>query len=228
MHRRRIAILASGEGSNMQAIAEACLYGTIQADIGLVLSNRPGSGVLRRAEALALEHTCIDHTAFEGRAAFDAAVARTLQSHAIDLVVLAGFMRILSDGFVRQYYGSLLNIHPSLLPKYPGLNTHQRALEAGDAMSGATVHYVVPELDAGPAIAQVYVPVIGTDTAETLADRVLAAEHQLYPMVLKWWADERLALRNDCAYLDGEAIKNASRFEAREGSDELREMAGSP
>ena len=223
MSGRRIAILASGEGSNMQAIADACRAGTIAAEIALVLSNRPGAGVLRRAEALSVPSECLDHRAFEDRSAFDKALARSIDARGVDLVVLAGFMRILTETFVRQYYGSLLNIHPSLLPKYPGLNTHQRALDAGDRKTGATVHYVVPMLDAGPTIAQTVVPIAAGDTAETLAERVLIAEHELYPRVIGWWADNRLDLRAERAYLDGEAIGNASADEAH--SDAARDGA---
>ena len=193
----------------MQALAAACADGRIDAELALVLSNRPDAGVRRRAERLGIPEACIDHRDFASRSDFDARLHLRLQQAGISLVVLAGFMRILSDGFVREYCGSLLNIHPSLLPKYPGLHTHQRALDAGDRQAGATVHFVVPELDAGPAIIQAVVPISPDDDAQRLAQRVLTAEHRIYPRAVSWWVQGRLALRDGKAWLDGEAIVDA-------------------
>ena len=207
--RARIAVLASGEGSNLQAIAEACARGDIAADIVLVIVNVPGAGALARAEALGIPRVCMDHRAYADRSAFDAALLERLRAAQVDLVVLAGFMRILTDGFVREYCGSLLNIHPSLLPKYPGLDTHRRALAAGDAEAGATVHFVVPALDAGPAIIQAAVPVRATDDVGSLAARVQAEEHRIYPLAVRWWVEGRLTLRDGRAWLDGDEIVDA-------------------
>jgi phosphoribosylglycinamide formyltransferase-1 len=193
----------------MQALAAACADGRIDAELALVLTNRPEAGVRRRADRLGICQVCIDHRDFASRSDFDARLHQRLQQAGIDLVVLAGFMRILSDGFVREYCGSLLNIHPSLLPKYPGLHTHQRALDAGDRQAGATVHFVVPELDAGPAIIQAAVPVDPGDDARRLAQRVLMVEHRIYPRAVSWWVQGRLALRDGKAWLDGEVIVDA-------------------
>jgi len=204
----------------MAAIARACTGGRIRADIGLVLCNRPEARVLALAAAQGLNHCCVDHRSFADRAAFEHEVMRRLRNARIDLVVLAGFMRILSEPFVREYCGFLLNIHPSLLPKYRGLDTHRRALEAGEREAGATVHFVVPELDAGPAILQGAVPVRADDTPDSLAMRVLETEHRIYPQAISWWAEGRLALRDGRAYLDGEEIVDASHGEARH--EELR------
>ncbi|WOJ96413.1 phosphoribosylglycinamide formyltransferase [Congregibacter brevis] len=199
---RRIAILASGAGSNMVAIAQACEQAVIPASIGLIISNVPDAGVLVRAKNLHLHHCCIDHRQFDNREAFERAMLLKLREASIDLVVLAGFMRILTDCFIREYYGSLLNIHPSLLPKYPGLNTHQRALDAGDREAGATVHYVIPELDAGPTIVQGKVPILPGDDADSLAARVQVQEHVIYPQAVRWCLEKKVELR------DGEVWKN--------------------
>ncbi|MEM9759106.1 MAG: phosphoribosylglycinamide formyltransferase [Pseudomonadota bacterium] len=220
--KRHIAVIASGDGSNMQAIADACTAGDIDAEIGLVLSNVPTAGVLKRAQALGIARRCIDHRDFEQRQEFDASVSAALRDAGADLVVLAGFMRILGDSFVRQYYGSLLNIHPSLLPKYRGLHTHRRALEAGDSHAGATVHFVVPELDAGPAVLQSRVAVLPDDTPESLAQRVLHAEHRIFPRAIAWWAADRLALKPDGAYLDGEVIEDAAALDEASAESETR------
>ncbi|MEM1190223.1 MAG: phosphoribosylglycinamide formyltransferase [Pseudomonadota bacterium] len=220
--KRRIAVVASGDGSNMQAIADACAAGDIDAEIGLVLSNVPTARVLERAQALGIAQRCIDHRDFEQRQDFEASVSVALRDSGADLVVLAGFMRILGDSFVRQYYGSLLNIHPSLLPKYRGLHTHRRALEAGDSHAGATVHFVVPELDAGPAVLQARVAVLPDDSPESLARRVLHAEHRIYPRAIAWWAADRLALEPDGAYLDGEVIEDAAALDEASAESESR------
>ncbi|MEO0435381.1 MAG: phosphoribosylglycinamide formyltransferase [Pseudomonadota bacterium] len=180
----RMAVLASGDGTNLEAIARSCEQGQLAASIELVLCNVPQAGVLGRARALGLATRCIDHREFDSRELFDQALINTLRAARVEFVVLAGFMRLLSAAFVRNYYGRLLNIHPSLLPKYPGLNTHQRALEAGDRLTGSTVHFVTDDLDAGPPVMQVKVPIVAGDTVETLKQRVKAQEHRLYPAAI--------------------------------------------
>ena len=199
---RRIVVLISGSGSNLQAIIDACQSGQIDASIAAVISNRPGCYGLERAERAGIEATAIDHTAFASREQFDEALADAIDSAQAELIVLAGFMRILSEGFVSRYKGKLLNIHPSLLPKYPGLHTHQRALDNGDTVAGVTVHFVTAELDGGPAIIQAEVPVQPDDTAEALAQRVLGEEHRIYPQAIGWFIDKRLVLDNGKATLD--------------------------
>lgn len=169
----------------MLAIARACASGELQARVALVISNRPGAAGLQAAEELGIETAVIDHTQFASRSAFDQALHERLSRVQPDWIVLAGFMRILTEAFVNQWQGRMLNIHPSLLPRYPGLDTHARAIAAGDSEAGASVHIVSPELDAGPVIAQVRVPILPGDTAEELAERVLAREHGLYLKALQ-------------------------------------------
>lgn len=182
---KRVAILISGGGSNMVALAEA-MAGDFPARPCLVLSNRPDAGGLVKAAAMGILTAVVDHTAYKGdRAAFDAAVGSVLAKHDVDLVCLAGFMRILTPEFTAEWAGRMLNIHPSLLPKYKGLHTHARALEAGDAEHGCSVHEVTGELDGGPILGQARVPIVPGDTADTLAAKVLPFEHQLYPAVLR-------------------------------------------
>jgi phosphoribosylglycinamide formyltransferase 1 len=185
---KKIVILISGGGSNMAAIVKAAqshdwatLYG---AQVSAVISNKAGAGGLQFAARHGLAHAVVDHTAFASREAFDAALAKAIDSYAPSLVVLAGFMRILTPGFVQRYAGRLLNIHPSLLPAFAGLHTHQRAIDAGCQFAGATVHYVTAELDHGPIVAQAVVPVLPNDTADTLAARVLTQEHLIYPQAV--------------------------------------------
>ena len=177
----RVAILISGRGSNMASLIEAARAPDYPATIALVFSNRPLAPGLARAAEAGIATAVADHTAFPTRAAFDAALAQQLEAHAIDIVCLAGFMRILTDGFVEAWAGRIINIHPSLLPAFKGLHPHRQALEAGVSSHGCTVHLVVPELDSGPIIAQAAVPVLPGDTEDTLAARVLEAEHRLYP-----------------------------------------------
>ncbi|MDA8962459.1 phosphoribosylglycinamide formyltransferase [Congregibacter sp.] len=207
---RRIAILASGAGSNMEAIAKACEQTQIPAEVGLVICNVPGATVLARAEQRRIPHCCIDHRQFDGREAFEEEMLKALRSASIDFVVLAGFMRILTDRFIREYYGSLLNIHPSLLPKYPGLNTHQRALDAGDRECGATVHYVTPQLDAGPSIAQVRVSIRPEDDAMSLAAKVQEQEHRIYPLAIRWCLENKVVLRDGQVWKDASTMTDAS------------------
>ena len=184
---RRVAILISGGGSNMVRLVES-MTGDHPARPVLVLSNRPGAGGLARAEALGVPTAVVDHTAFPDRESFEAALDAALAPARPDILCLAGFMRVLTAGFVRRWEGRILNIHPSLLPKHRGLDTHARALAAGDAAHGCTVHEVTPALDDGPILGQARVPVEPGDTPDTLAARVLAAEHVLYPAVLRRFA----------------------------------------
>jgi phosphoribosylglycinamide formyltransferase-1 len=203
---RRLAVLVSGRGSNLTAIADACADGRIPATIALVLCNVAGAPALALARERGLRTRCIPHQDYADREAFEDALQQALRAAGVDFIALAGFMRVLTEGFVREYCGSLLNIHPSLLPKYPGLHTHRRALEAGDAESGATVHYVIPALDAGPAVAQGRVPIVAGDTPETLAERVQRLEHRLYPLVLAWCLSGRVELRDGVVLMDGEKL----------------------
>lgn len=185
---KRVAILISGGGSNMLRLVES-MIGDHPARPVLVASNDPGAAGLERAAALDVPVAAVDHRDFRGdRAGFEAALLGPLLQARPDIVCLAGFMRILTPDFVRRFEGRMLNIHPSLLPKYPGLDTHARAIEAGDTQAGATVHLVTPELDAGPILGQARVPILPGDTPETLAARVLAQEHRLYPAVLRRFA----------------------------------------
>lgn len=182
---KRVAILISGRGSNMRALCQAMASPDFPAEPVLILSNRPDAAGLDYARAEGLSHAVIDHTQYESREAFDAALDAALEAAHPDIICLAGFMRLLTPGFVETWAGRLINIHPSLLPKYPGLKTHQRTLDAGDAEAGCTVHYVVPEMDAGEIIGQASVPILPGDTAATLEERVREAEHRLYPDCLR-------------------------------------------
>ncbi|HAJ42428.1 MAG TPA: phosphoribosylglycinamide formyltransferase, partial [Alcanivorax sp.] len=193
-------------GSNLQAILDAIDAGELPARVSLVLSNKAGAAGLARAERAGVPAQAIDHRGFPDRASFDQAMIERIDAHGADTVVLAGFMRILSPGFVRHYQGRLINIHPSLLPKYPGLNTHARALEAGDREHGCSLHFVTDELDGGPLIAQARFPVAANDTAETLSEKVQAREHRLYPQVLRWRAQQRLQMTDQGVELDGERL----------------------
>jgi len=182
MTRLRLAILISGRGTNMEAILDAAGAATYPADPVLVLSNRPGAKGLETASKRGLAAIAVDHKPFgKDREAFERELHAILQAHEIEMLVLAGFMRILTPWFVRQWTDRMINIHPSLLPKYPGLNTHQRALDAGDREAGCSAHWVTEGVDQGAVIAQARVPVLASDTAETLSDRVLEQEHLLYP-----------------------------------------------
>jgi phosphoribosylglycinamide formyltransferase-1 len=186
---KSIVILISGRGSNMEAIVEACARQQWPARVNAVISNKATASGLAWAAQRGIATATVDHKAFDGREAFDAELARVIDQHAPDLVVLAGFMRILTPGFVRHYENRLLNVHPSLLPAFPGLHTHQRAIEAGCKLAGATVHFVTPELDHGPIVAQAAVPVLPGDTPEALAARVLVQEHQIYPQAVRDFVD---------------------------------------
>jgi phosphoribosylglycinamide formyltransferase-1 len=192
--RRRVAVLISGRGSNMVSLIEAAHDPAYPAQIVLVVSNRPNAGGLERARAAGILTAVIDHKQHPDRESFDAALDRTLRQHGIEIVCLAGFMRILTPGFVEGWAGRMLNIHPSLLPEFKGTDTHRRALAAGVARHGCTVHFVTPELDSGPIVAQAEVPVLPHDTEDTLAARVLAQEHLLYPRALALVASGRPTL----------------------------------
>ncbi len=202
----RLAVLISGRGSNLQAFIDACASGSLAAQISVVISNNPDAPGLGRAAAAGIATRCIDHRDYPDRQSFDLALARELDQWQVDLVILAGFMRILTPAFITPFSGRLLNVHPSLLPKYPGLNTHQRALDAGDREAGVTVHFVTLELDGGPPIIQARVPIHPDDTVETLAARVIVAEHLIYPLAVKWYIAGRLKLTDRGAYLDGRPI----------------------
>ncbi|MEX1032073.1 MAG: phosphoribosylglycinamide formyltransferase [Cellvibrionaceae bacterium] len=202
----KVAVLISGSGTNLQALIDAQQRGELSADIAVVVSNRPEVMGLRRAQQAGIPTQVIDHTQFNSRTAFDKAMMVAIDQYAPDLLVLAGFMRILTPEFVAHYPGRMMNIHPSLLPKYPGLHTHRRALDAGDRYHGVTVHFVTEQLDGGPAIVQARVPVEAGDTEETLARRVQEQEHRIYPLAVQWFADGRLHLRNDGCSLDGELL----------------------
>lgn len=202
-----IVVLISGSGSNLQALIDACANGTINGRIAAVISNRPGVKGLERAANAGIEAITLDHKQFDGREAFDAALAECIDQFQPDLVVLAGFMRILTPDFTQHYLGKMLNIHPSLLPKYPGLHTHQRALDAGDSEHGVTVHFVTAELDGGPAVIQAKVPVLPSDDAASLAGRVLEQEHIIYPQAVAWFTQGRLQLTDNRALLDGKVIE---------------------
>ena len=203
---KRIAVLLSGRGSNFQSILSASQSGTLGGEIALVISNRPGAGGLDIARKAGISTALIDHQAYATREAFDADLAGALESQSPDLIVLAGFMRILTPEFVSRFSGRLMNIHPSLLPLYPGLHTHQRALDAGDTHAGATVHYVTGELDGGPPVLQAKVAVQPDDDADSLAARVLRVEHQIYPEAIEWHLSERLQFTSGTLYLDGTAL----------------------
>lgn len=189
----RVVILISGRGSNMQALLEA----NLPVQFACVISNRADAPGLATAAQHGVPTVVLNHRDHDGREAFDAALAAEIDRHNPDLVILAGFMRILSDGFVRHYLGRMINIHPALLPSFPGLDTHARALAAGVKLHGCTVHFVTPEVDSGPIIAQAAVPVLADDTPETLSARVLRQEHRLFPQAVRWFAEGRVHLRPD-------------------------------
>lgn len=206
MSTKRLVVLISGSGSNLQALIDACASHEIQGSIVAVISNRPQVYGLERARLAGITTQTLDHKNFADRVSFDQALMELIDSYQPDLVVLAGFMRILTAAFVEHYSGRMLNIHPSLLPAYKGVHTHQRALEDGAQQHGASVHFVTAELDAGAVILQAAVPVLTDDTAETLAARVLIEEHKIYPQVVSWFCTERLSLKDGCAWLDGQCL----------------------
>ncbi|HET8711412.1 MAG TPA: phosphoribosylglycinamide formyltransferase [Spongiibacteraceae bacterium] len=202
----RLVILISGGGSNLQAFIDAIARGELHARIVAVISNKADVFGLQRAAQAKIPTAVIDHKQFASREAFDAELSSRVASYQPDLVVLAGFMRILTPIFIHPLLGKLINIHPSLLPKYPGLHTHQRALDAGDSEAGATVHFVTEELDGGPAILQASVPILASDDATAIAERVLVQEHCIYPLAAQWFAEGRLQLRDNRSMLDGNPL----------------------
>jgi len=212
MARKRVAILISGRGSNMVALIEAAKEPGYPAEIVLVVSNDPAAAGLARAQEAGIPTAVVDHTPFgKDRAAFEHALQRELEAHRVDIVCLAGFMRLLTPWFVRQWDGRMLNIHPALLPAFKGLDTHRRALEAGAAEHGATVHFVVPEMDAGPIVVQGAVPVRPGDTEEALAARVLAVEHRIYPQALRLIAEGRVTVDGGICLIDGKPLPAAAK-----------------
>lgn len=202
----RLCVLISGNGSNLQAMIDSIEAGQLQAEIVAVISNRPGVFGLERAVKAGIPAHCLDHKDFSDRNEFDAKLQSLIDSFSPDGVVLAGFMRILTPEFVEHFSGKLLNIHPSLLPKYKGLHTHQRAIDNGDKEHGVSVHFVTPELDGGPVIIQSRVPVFEDDTADELAERVQEQERRIYPLVLKWFVAGRLTMKDNKAVLDDKIL----------------------
>ena len=202
-NRGKTAILISGSGTNLQAFIDFVGAGASDLDIAVVFSNRPDAFGLERAKRAGIDTACLEHGDFETREAFDRAVAKELDRWQPELLVLAGFMRILSPWFVQKYEGRILNIHPALLPLYPGLDTHQRVLDAGDEFHGSTVHFVTEELDGGPRILQGRIRVAPTSNPDELMQRVQAVEHRIYPEAANWFAQGRLTFKDEAAWLDG-------------------------
>ena len=200
------AVLISGGGTNLQAFIDAIAADQLKLQLGLVLSNNPTAGGLERAALANIPTRCVNHRDFASREAYDAALVAALEVTSPDVVILAGFMRILTPVFIDAFAGRIFNIHPSLLPKYPGLNTHQRALEAGDQWHGSTVHFATPQLDGGPRVVQGRVPVHDDDNVESLAARVLQIEHRIYPLAIELFVAQRLRFRGGDAILDGEKL----------------------
>jgi phosphoribosylglycinamide formyltransferase-1 len=211
MSRKRVAVLISGRGSNMVALIEAAKDKNYPAEIALVASNRPDAAGLSRARAAGIVTEVVDHSVFgKDRVAFERALQAVLEKHRIDLVCLAGFMRLLTDDFVTRWHERMLNVHPALLPAFKGLDTHKRALEAGVKVHGATVHFVVAEMDSGPIIAQGAVAVRDDDTETTLAARVLAVEHRIYPLALKLVAQGRVRVVDGRCLIDGMPVPDSA------------------
>lgn len=217
MYKLPIVILISGRGSNMQALLLQCAQGGLPVEIRAVISNNPQAEGLQTAQAAGIATAVVDHRDYADRSAYDNALMQAIDRYRPELVVLAGFMRILTAGFVRHYRGRLINIHPSLLPKYRGLDTHQRALDAGEREHGASVHYVTEELDGGPVVAQARVPIEATDDADRLAARVLEVEHRLYPTVIDWIARGRLRYRDNHPWLDDHRLEEPELLDVSEG-----------
>ena len=201
-----VVVLISGSGSNLQALIDQSLQGNLDIDIKAVVSNKASAYGLERANNAGIATHALDHKQFESREAFDQALMALIDQYQPKLVVLAGFMRILTEEFTRHYEGRMLNIHPSLLPKYKGLNTHQRAIDAGEAEHGVSVHFVTSELDAGSVVLQASTEISSEDTADSLAQKVHSLEHIIYPLSVKWFSSGRLTLENGQAVLDGEPL----------------------
>ncbi|SBS26041.1 Phosphoribosylglycinamide formyltransferase [Marinomonas aquimarina] len=201
-----VVVLISGSGSNLQALIDQSLQGNLDIDIKAVISNKASAFGLERAAKAGIASHALDHKQFESREAFDHALMELIDQYQPKLVVLAGFMRILTEDFTRHYEGRMLNIHPSLLPKYKGLNTHQRAIDAGEAEHGVSVHFVTSELDAGSVVLQANTEISSDETADSLAQKVHALEHIIYPLSVKWFSSGRLTFQHGQAVLDGEAL----------------------
>jgi phosphoribosylglycinamide formyltransferase-1 len=206
----RVGVLISGRGSNMQALLAACAAPDFPAEIVTVIANRPDAGGLDHARTAGITAQTINHTAFAGREPFEAALTEALEQAGVELLCLAGFMRVVTPGFVRHWQGRMINIHPSLLPLFPGLDTHARALAAGMKLHGCSVHFVSEEVDGGAIIGQAAVPVLPGDDAGSLAARVLRAEHRLYPACLRLVAEGKVRLAGDRVELSGEFDADAS------------------
>jgi phosphoribosylglycinamide formyltransferase-1 len=210
--KMKVGVLISGRGSNLRSLLEACALPGFPAEIVTVIANRPGAGGLDHARAAGVAATVVDHKAFDGREAFEAALSGALEAAGVELVCLAGFMRVVTPGFVRRWQGRMINIHPSLLPLFPGLDTHARALAAGMRLHGCSVHYVSEEVDGGPIIGQAAVPVLPGDDPGSLAARVLAAEHRLYPACLWLVAGGKARLVDGKVELSGDFEGGAQIF----------------
>jgi phosphoribosylglycinamide formyltransferase-1 len=208
------AVLISGGGSNLQSLIDATRNGEMDLDIGVVLSNRADAFGLERAREAGIAVACVPHVDYPDRAGFDQALLAALDRFAPDYVILAGFMRVLTAVFLDRFTGRILNIHPSLLPRYRGLHTHQRAIDAGDELHGCTVHFVTTELDGGPSIIQARVPVRDNDTAASLAARVLKYEHRIFPQAAGWLSSGRLLYRDGSAWLDGQRLDEPVQYVA--------------
>ncbi len=212
----KVAVFISGRGTNLQALIDVCNQDDTPAEIALVVSNRPNAQGLQRAAAAGIATVVVDHTTFDSREAFDKALDTAVRRAGCEFICLAGFMRVLTDDFMRDWRDRILNIHPAILPAFPGLNCHARAIEAGVKITGCTVHYARPELDNGPIIAQAAVPVMPDDTEETLAARILESEHRIYPMALKLIAQGRVRVVNEIVRIqdvdlaNGELVNPAS------------------
>ncbi|OHU87764.1 MULTISPECIES: phosphoribosylglycinamide formyltransferase [Pseudoalteromonas] len=206
MSNTRLVVLISGSGSNLQAIIDACQSNQIKGEVVAVISNKEQAYGLTRAANAGIETKVLSHKAFATREDYDVELASLIDSFNPDLVVLAGFMRILTPSLVQKFKGKMLNIHPSLLPKYQGLNTHQRAIDAKDDVHGVSVHFVTEELDGGPVVLQAKVPILADDTAQTLAQRVHEQEHIIYPLVVQWFSEHRLTMEADYAVFDNQPL----------------------
>ena len=203
---KKIVVLISGSGSNLQSLIGGCHNGTINAEIVAVVSNQSDAYGLVRAQKAGIPALCLSAKGFPSRDEYDAALLETIAQYQPDLVILAGFMRILSPNFVKQFTGKMLNIHPSLLPKYPGLHTHKKALENGDKEHGTSVHFVTEELDGGPVILQAKIPLFAEDTENDVIERIKTKEHHIYPTVVQWFVNGRLTMVDGKAVLDGKQI----------------------
>lgn len=209
----RLVVLISGRGSNLQAILDQAASGELPVEVAAVISNRPGVQGLERAQRAGVPTLELDHQPYADRPAFEAALIERIDQYQPDLVILAGFMRVLTAGFTEHYRGRLFNIHPSLLPKFRGLHTHERAIAAGEDEHGASIHFVTAELDGGPVIVQARVPVLSGDDPDILAARVLEQEHRLYPQAIRWFAEGRLQLMGEQVCFDGAVLEQPLQLE---------------